>query len=139
MVDRLNQPRTLAWEPLDSEHTVACARTPYLQVRASIERAGKGKWLIYLQQKAVHDCCKNPANLDIEAWYSKQVEQEKGTPDVYKFYCKVCEGLHSQGEDRGYCHVMFCVGGTHPVAVSGAVSRNERPDLFDVRPKWEVR
>jgi hypothetical protein len=134
-----NAPRTLAYLPPDAEHILACTRAPYLQVRAQIERAGKGKWLIYLQQKAKFNCCKNPANLDIEAWYSKQAEADKGAPDVYKFYCRVCEGLHNEGEDRGYCHALFCVGGSHPLALQGQVNRNDRPDMFDIRPKWDIR
>lgn len=125
-----NHPRTLAWEPLDSEHILACARVPFLKVRDVIDNAGKGKWLVYIQQKAKFDCCRNPENLDVEAWFSKSSES---APDLYKFYCKVCEGLHNQGDDRGYCHAMFCVGGSHPKATG------DRPDLMDIRPMWDVR
>jgi hypothetical protein len=134
-----NAPQTLAYLPPDAEHILACPRAPYLAVRGIIENCGKGKWLWALQQKAKYDCCKRPDNLDIEAWYSRAVEAEKGAPDVYKFYCKVCEEKHNQGEDRGYCHVQFCVGGTHPAVLQGLVSRNDRPDLCDFRPKWSAR
>lgn len=132
-MDRINHPRTLAWEPLDSEHVLACPRVPYADVQARVERAGKGKWLEHIRRNAKHDCCRDPANLDIEAWLSKPSEV---APDVYKFYCKVCEAAHRSGEDRGYCHVMFCVGGTHPLALHGLVNRSERPDLFEIRPHW---
>ena len=137
MADRLNHPRTLAWEPIDSEHILACARAPYIQVQHIVERAGKGKWVQYLKDKAKHDCCRNPLNLDIEAWFSKAEERDKGAPDVYKLYCRVCEGIHQQDGDRGYCHAVFCVGGTH--ATAKGFSRAERPDLYDVRPFWEIR
>lgn len=134
-----NAPRTLAYVPPDSEHILACSRVPLSKVHAHLDRAGKGKWVTYLRQKAKFDCCKNPENLDIEAWFSKQVEADNGTPDVYKFYCKVCEALHNQGEDRGYCHAMFCIGGTHVRALRGEVTYADRPDLFDIRPMWDIR
>jgi hypothetical protein len=102
-------------------------------------RAGKSKWLNQIQAKAVHDCCRRVENLDIEAWYSKATEAEARRPDIYKFYCKVCEGIHQTDADRGYTHVMFCVGGSHPLALQGKVTREQRPDLFDVRPLWEFR
>lgn len=137
MTQRLNHPRTLAWEPLDSEHILACERAPYLQIQPLIERCGKGKWVEAVKNKAKHDCCKNPVNLDIEAWYSKQEEADKKTPDVYKFYCRVCEGISSFDPDRGYCHVQFCVGGNHPDAKK--FTPQERPELFDRRPFWEIR
>lgn len=137
MSDRINHPRTLAWQPIDSEQIIACQRVPYVQIQSLIESSGKGKWVQYLKDKAVHDCCKNPLNLDIEAWYSKSSEQEKGVPDVYKLYCRVCEGIHQQDPDRGYCHAVFCVGGTH--AEAQKYSRQERPDLYDIRPMWEIR
>ncbi|MEN6644290.1 MAG: hypothetical protein ABFE08_17765 [Armatimonadia bacterium] len=132
-----NQPRTLAWEPLDSAHVLACPRVPYLSVRGIIENAGKAKWLIGIQQKAKHDCCRKTDNLDIEAWYSNAEQRDKGTPDIYKFYCKVCEQHPDAGGDRGYCHVQFCVGGTHPLGFLHGI--NARSDLFDIRPKWSAR
>lgn len=135
---QLNHPRTLAWQFADSEHILACPRVSYEKVRQLVESAGKGKWVERLQAEAKFDCCKDPANLDIEAWYSMASEQEKATPDVYKIYCRVCEGIHQQDADaRGYCHAVFCVGGNHPLAKQ--FSRQERPELYDVRPFWEMR
>lgn len=128
-----NAPNTLAYLPPDAEHILACKREPFLKVRAHIERAGKIKWFYALQHKAKYDCCKKPENLDVEAWYSKAEEQERG-PDVYKFYCRVCEAERSTG-----CHAFFCVGGSHPLAIQGKVTRAERPDLFEIRPLWDIR
>ena len=138
MSTRLNHPRTLAWEPLDSEHILACPRLPLEKVQHILERAGKMKWIAQLQAHAKFECCKDPRNLDLEAWYSKAAEQEKQRPDIYKFYCRVCESHPEAGGERGAgCHVKFCVGGNHPLA--GQFSRAERPELYDVRPFWEVR
>ena len=127
-----NQPRTLTWQPLDCEHILACKRLPYEKVRPLIERSGKGKWLEQIQDNAKFDCCKDPANLDIAAFFTKASEQEKGVPDLYMFYCKVCSS-----EGRGGGHAKFCVGGNHPLAKQ--FTRQERPELYDVRPFWEVR
>lgn len=115
-----NRVLNLADEPLDSEHILACARTPYLQIRDIVEAAGKGKWLVRLQERAPLDCCKDPANLDLEAWYSMRSEADKETPDIYKFHCRVCEAKVLAGEKTGMTHVFFCVG-------------------YDERPMWEVR
>ena len=134
-----NAPRTLAWEPLDSEHILAASREPLTRVMPILFRAGKTKWIGSIQAKAKYDCCRRVENLDIEAWYSKASEAEAKRPDIYKFYCKVCETHHLAGEDRGYTHAFFCVGGSHPLAIQGKVTRAERPDLFDVRPLWEFR
>jgi hypothetical protein len=136
---QLNTPRTLAWEPLDSEHILAASREPLERVLPILIRANKAWWFDRIKQKAVHDCCRKVENLDIEAWYSKASEAEAKRPDIYKFYCKVCEVHHNAGEDRGYTHGIFCVGGSHPLAIQGKVTRAERPDLFDVRPLWEFR
>lgn len=137
---RPNFPRTLAWEPLDSEHILAAARVPVAKVLNLLQHTGKYKWINRLQEKVVHDCCRKVENLDIEAWYSKQSEADAKRPDLYKFYCKVCEAEHmTVDSDRGYCHVFFCVGGSHPAVLQGKVSRQERPDLVDIRPLWEVR
>lgn len=137
MSNRLNHPRTLAWEPLDSEHILACKRVPYEQVRSLVERCNKGKWIAQMEQHAKFDCCRDPANLDIEAWFSNADEQVKGIPDLYKIYCKVCETEHQQDSDRGYCHVKFCAGGNHWLA--SKFPPQERPDLHDQRPFWDVR
>lgn len=132
-----NTPRTLAYVPLDSEHILACARVSVLTVMAQIAAANKLKWFESLKAKAKFDCCRRPENLDIEAWYSKKLEADKGEPDVYKFYCRVCEAEHQQDPLRGYCHAFFCVGGNHPAAKNYSVT--ERPDLYEIRPYWEVR
>lgn len=124
-----NAPKTLAWEPLDSLHVLAC---PRMSVEKAVKRgylAGKGKWLRQLETNhLIAACCRNPVkNADIEAWYSCPDDAEKKTPDIYKFYCRECERAH----------VFFCVGGNHPLAKKFTVQ--ERPELFDRRPFWEVR
>lgn len=116
-----NRPLSLAYEPLDSQHILACERQPYRLVQGIVEWSGKGKWLETLSAKAPKPCCSNPDNLDIEGWFSMQSEKDKGAPDLYKFYCRVCESEFERGEAPGYCHVFFCVGGG------------------DNRPMWEVR
>lgn len=121
LTPRDNFPRNLAYEPLDSGHIVACARQPYRSVQGLVESAGKGKWLQTLATKAPLACCSNPDNLDIEAFYSGSSDAAKGIPDVYKFYCKVCEAQVLAGEKTGFAHAFFCVGGG------------------DQRPFWEVR
>lgn len=116
-----NLPRNLAFEPLDSEHILACARQPYVSLHDLVVACGKGKWLETLKAKAPLDCCKDPANLDLEAWFTKAAEQQKGVPDLYKFHCRVCEAKVLAGEKTGCTHVQFCVG------------------HGDERPYWEVR
>lgn len=118
-----NAPQTLAWEPLDSLHILACQR---IGVPSVIDLL-KPKWLQQLRDNAPNACCHEPGNLDIDAWYSMPSEQAKGKPDIYKFYCNVCSA----------CHVKFCVGGDHPEAVK--YTPQQRPELFDQRPFWEVR
>ena len=125
MATRSNAPQNLYEEPLESLHVLACARAPYEQVREFVEAAGKGKWIETFIEKSPLSCCKDPANYDIEAWYSKASEP---VPDVYKFVCRVCEARVAAGEpdERGIIHdgctkVAFCVGGG------------------DFRPMWEVR
>jgi hypothetical protein len=139
----LNRPLSLADEPLDGLHILACERTPYLSVRPLIEICGKGKWFAKFQERPF-DCCKDPANVDIEAWWSCDGEREKGTPDIYKLHCRVCEEKFMAGEIRagrdkpaGFSMVAFCVGGSHPDARKFGPA--ERPDLHDQRPFWEVR
>jgi hypothetical protein len=114
MVERSNAPQSLAWEPLDSEHILACPRaavTDYLHVIPE-------RWVEAFQNHP-SACCKEATNLDVEAWWSTAAEQAKGTPDIYKFHCKTCNA----------CHVRFCVGGNHPTD----------PTKLDIRPFWEVR
>ena len=109
-----NYPQGLGWEPLDSEHIQACQRVPVTDVLHILpDRYVEGF------QRHPSACCKEAANLDIEAWWSTAGEQAKGTPDIYKFFCKTCNA----------CHVRFCVGGNHPTD----------PTKKDFRPFWEVR
>lgn len=131
-----NRRLNLADEPLDSEHILACSRQPYLRVKDIVEGAGKGKWMAMLGGAAVLSCCRDPANYDIEAWWSTAAEKAKGPPDLYKFYCRVCEARVEAGEpdERGIvhdgcCKVAFCVGGSHPTD----------PSKTESRPMWEVR
>lgn len=116
-----NLPRNLAFEPLDSQHILACERVAYETVRALIEACGKGKWLEQIRAAAPLSCCHDPANLDIEAWFTMTSEQAKGVPDLYKFYCRVCEAKVQTGEKTGCCHAKWCVG------------------FGDERPVWEIR
>ena len=109
-----NTPQTLAWEPLDSLHSIACPRaavTSKLQILPD-------KYVENFQNHP-NACCKEATNLDVEAWYSCDAEKAKGIPDIYKFYCNTCDA----------CHVRFCIGGNHPTD----------PTKLDVRPFWEVR
>lgn len=109
-----NTPQTLAWEPLDSEHILACPRVAVAKVQHLLPE----KYIEALQN-APEPCCREVPNLDIEAWYSKAVEQARGAPDVYKFHCNRC----------GRCHARFCIGGNHPTD----------PTKLDKRPFWEIR
>lgn len=108
-----NAPQTLAWEPLDSRHILACQRVAVPGLLHILPDK-------YVQNFQNHPkpCCKNPHNLEAEAWYSSPAEQAKGVPDLYKFHCSC-----------GACHVRFCVGGDHPAD----------PAKKDIRPFWEVR
>jgi len=109
-----NAPHGLAWEPLDSEHILACERAPVTGLLHLLpERCVAGF------QNHPSACCKDVGNLDAEAWWSNAGEKAKGTPDIYKFHCNAC----------GVCHVRFCVGGNHPTDKT----------KLDIRPFWEVR
>lgn len=109
-----NYPQGLGWEPLDSEHIQACQRVPVTDVLHILpDRYVEGF------QRHPSACCKEATNLNIEAWWSTAGEKAKGTPDIYKFFCKTCNA----------CHVRFCVGGNHPTD----------PTKKDFRPFWEVR
>lgn len=149
-----NSPQTLAWEPLDSEHILACKRETYLKVEDVIVAAGKGKWYEGSWQRGTwvkgfrerpFECCKNKQNIDVEAWWSTKATLERGEgPDIYKFFCRVCEEKFERGEIRpgrervaGYCGVFFCVGGNHPL--SAQYTFEERPELYDIRPMWDIR
>ena len=108
-----NAPQTLAWEPLDSLHVLACPRIAVDRVLHLLP----AKYIEALQN-APEPCCREVPNLEIEAWYSGPADEAKGVPDIYKFHC-TC----------GRCHVRFCVGGNHPTD----------PTKLDKRPFWEVR
>lgn len=113
-MNKSNVPQTLAWEPLDSEHILACPRVPVTGVLHLLPAR-------YVEgfQNHPNPCCKDATKLDAEAWWSCAAEKTKGTPDLYKFHCNEC----------GACHVRFCVGGNHPTD----------PTKLDIRPFWEVR
>jgi hypothetical protein len=112
-----NQPRTLAWQPLDCEHILACPRIPLeraLMLCPSVQRFHDK-----VVNNAPNECCHQVANIEIEAWYSKASEQAKGIPDIYKLHCSC-----------GRCHVSFCVGGSkNPVT----------GEITHPRPFWEIR
>lgn len=140
---RSNHPETLAWEPLDSEHILACERTSYLRVREDFIKCNKDKWFKEFQKRPFA-CCKQAAHVEVEAWYSNAQAAETGDPDLYKFYCRVCEedfnlGVIRPGRNKvaGYCAAVLCCGGNHPLAKK--FSFEERPELYDLRPMWEVR
>ena len=109
-----NTPQTLAWEPLDSLHILACPRAAVTSVLHLLP----DKYVENFQNHP-NACCKEAPNLEVEAWWSCEAEKAKGTPDIYKFYCKTCDA----------CHVRFCIGGNHPTD----------PTKLDTRPFWEVR
>jgi hypothetical protein len=120
-----NAPKTLAWEPLDSPHILACPRIAVARVKHLM--SGKLKWFEqFATNEKIAECCRNMDAHDIEAWYSGPADRDKGIPDIYKIYCSC-----------GRCHVKFCVGGNHPDAVN--YSKTERPELYDLRPFWDVR
>lgn len=129
-----NRPQSLAYLPLDAQHELAC---PRISVKKAVERgylAGKMKWVEQQEQnQKIRSCCRNPTdNADIEAWYSSPQEKAKGVPDVYKIICRDCttDGMETT-------HVKFCVGGNHPLTAQ--YSLQERPELYDRRPFWEIR
>jgi hypothetical protein len=121
----INTPQTLAWEPLDSLHILACPRVPVSSILHLLD--GKQKWFEqFATNEKIEPCCRDMNAHDIEAWYSCPDDRDKGIPDIYKIYCSC-----------GRCHVKFCVGANHPMAKNYSVQ--ERPDLYDLRPFWEVR
>lgn len=115
MSDIRNAPQTLGWEPLDSEHILACPRVPVPSVLHLLPE----RYIFAIQQNAPNACCHQTESLEVDAWYSTAAEQAKKTPDLYKFYCTSCERVHAR----------FCVGGNHPTD----------PMKQDKRPFWEVR
>lgn len=131
----LNRPLSIADEPLDSEHILACPRVPYTTQQKLVEECGRARWFESFKTRPF-DCCKNPENVDIEAWWTKPLEKEKGPPDLYKFHCRVCEQFFMEGVTRpgrerpaGFSFGFFCVGGNHPTD----------PTKLDLRPFWETR
>lgn len=111
----VNNKDSIAYEPPDSEHILACERVSYLVVQHLIP----DRYLTQLREKAPNQCCHDPSNLDIEAWFSKQAEKDNGAPDLYKIYCNVCMD----------CHGRLCCGLLlHPT----------KPELNDYRPSWKL-
>lgn len=120
-----NAPKTLAWEPLDSQHILACKRVAVAKVKHLLK--GKAKWFTqFSENMKISKCCRNMDAHEIEAWYSCPADRDKGVPDIYKIYCSC-----------GKCHVKFCVGGNHPD--HRKFTKHERPDLYDLRPFWDIR
>lgn len=112
-----NQPRTLAWQPLDCQHILACPRIP-LQQALKIAPAVR-QYFESVEKNAPNECCRQVGNLEIEAWYSCEADRAKGIPDIYKLHCSC-----------GRCHVSFCVGGSrNPVT----------KEITHPRPFWEIR
>mgnify|MGYP007100065628 CR=1 FL=1 len=113
-------------------HVLACKRVKAAKVWKQIPL----KYIEALEQnQKIASCCRHPENHDIEAFYSNEDERWRGKdpardipnpPDIYKFHC-TC----------GRVHTRFCVGGNHGDAVK--YTPQERPELFDNRPFWEVR
>jgi hypothetical protein len=112
-----NAPQTLAWEPLDSLHILACQRLPLERVLRMAPSARR--FFEKLELHAPNECCRQVGNIEIEAWYSCETDRQKGIPDIYKLHCSC-----------GRCHVSFCVGGSKN-PVTGEVTHP--------RPFWEVR
>lgn len=112
-----NAPRTLAWEPLDSLHILACPRLPLEKVLRMAPSARR--FFEKLELHAPNECCKQVPNIEIEAWYSSPDDAAKGIPDIYKLHCSC-----------GCCHVSFCVGGSKDPVTK---------EITHPRPFWEVR
>ncbi len=96
-------------------HHPACPRYPVAKLQGLLPT----KYVEALEQnQQIATCCRHPENHDISAWFSSDVDRDRGVPDIYVFHC-TC----------GRQHRRFCVGGS---AGSGA---NAKPD---VRPFWSV-
>lgn len=121
--DELDHPRTLAYEPPDSLHILACSRVALETILDIVPE----KYYKAIADNAPNACCGTVKNLDIEAWYSCPTERDKGQPDIYKFYCNECNR----------CHVRFCIGGNHPLATPENIETH--PHYHDFRPFWEIR
>jgi hypothetical protein len=112
-----NAPRTLAWEPLDSLHILACPRHPLEKVLRMAPSTRR--FFEKLELNAPNECCRNAKNIEIEAWYSSPEDERRGVPDIYKLHCSC-----------GRCHVSFCVGGS----IDPVTKQVTHP-----RPFWEIR
>jgi hypothetical protein len=78
-------------------HILACKRIKVAQCPARLP----AKYTENLERnQQIASCCRHPEDHDVEAWFSCDEEQRKGTPDIYKFFCSC-----------GRAHVRFCVGG----------------------------
>jgi hypothetical protein len=108
-----NNKETLAYEPPDSEHILACERAPFTVVQHLLP----DRYLAQMRANAPNTCCHDPSNLDIEAWFSKPIEKQNGAPDLYKIYCNVCMD----------CHARLC---------GGLLYHPKNPELNDYRPSW---
>ncbi len=90
------------WEQEASHHFVACQRRPVAKIRVVTDKFPK--FLTQIAEKSTRACCRNPIAHDIEAFYSSEVDRDKGHPDIYVLHC-TC----------GRKHRRFCVGsGSRP-------------------------
>jgi hypothetical protein len=112
-----NAPQTLAWEPLDSLHILACPRQPLDRILRTHPSARR--FFEKLEMHAPNECCRQSSNIEIEAWYSCETDKAKGIPDIYKLHCSC-----------GRCHVSFCVGGSRDPVTK---------EITHPRPFWEIR
>jgi len=117
-IDWGNNPRTLAFEPLDSEHILACPRLPLARVLRMCPSTQRFHDKVVAN--APNECCHAVPNIEIEAWFSKPAVEAEGIPDVYKLHCTSCERAH----------VSFCVGGSNDPVTK---------EVTHPRPFWEVR
>lgn len=77
-------------------HILACPPQPVPNVGNLLPP----HWAEKLEQnQLIESCCRHPENHTIAAWYTSEVEQAKGVPDLYIFTC-TC----------GRRHPRLCVG-----------------------------
>lgn len=109
------QERQELWQEQEADnHFLACPRYPVAKLLNQLP----SKYLTSLEgNEKLADCCRRPREHDIEAFYSKKADKERGVPDIYVLHC-TC----------GRKHRRFCVGGS---IGSGADT--------EYRPFWEVR
>lgn len=97
-------------------HHLACPRYPVAKLLGILPP----RFIEALEQnQQISSCCRHPENHHLEAWFSSDVDRDRGVPDIYVFIC-TC----------GRKHRRFCVGGS---AGSGLGAPQE------LRPFWEVR